>query len=98
MAAMRIAQTPAAGARIGTDYHSVVTQGPRPTLRVATYNIHRSRGLDGRTRPERIAAVLEGIAADAVALQEVVGPGPIGGAYSREIGALPGMGRVTRPA
>ena len=52
-----------------------MTQGPRPTLRIATYNIHRCRGLDGRTRPERIAAVLESIDADIVALQEVVGPG-----------------------
>jgi len=42
-------------------------------LRVATYNIHRCRGLDGRTRPERIAEVLEGIDADVIALQEVVG-------------------------
>jgi len=53
-----------------------VTQGPRPTLRVATYNIHRCRGLERRTRPERTAAVLRAIDADVVALQEVVGPGP----------------------
>ena len=43
------------------------------TVRVATYNIHRARGLDGRTRLERIAAVLATIDADIVALQEVVG-------------------------
>jgi hypothetical protein len=36
----------------------------RPTLRIATYNIHRCRGLDGRTRPERTAAVLREINAD----------------------------------
>jgi endonuclease/exonuclease/phosphatase family metal-dependent hydrolase len=42
------------------------------TLRVATYNIHRSRGLDGRIRVERIARVLEKIDADIIALQEVV--------------------------
>jgi endonuclease/exonuclease/phosphatase family metal-dependent hydrolase len=41
------------------------------TVRVATYNIHRGRGLDGRTRLERIAAVLATIDADIVALQEV---------------------------
>jgi len=41
------------------------------TLRVATYNIHRSRGLDGRTNPERIAEVIRAIDADVVALQEV---------------------------
>ena len=28
------------------------------TLRIVTYNIHRCRGMDRRTRPERIAAVL----------------------------------------
>ena len=28
------------------------------TVRVATYNIHRGRGLDGRTKLERIASVL----------------------------------------
>ena len=41
-------------------------------IRVATYNIHKGRGLDGRTRIERIARVLEKIGADVVALQEVV--------------------------
>ena len=75
-----------------------MTQGPRPALRVATYNIHRSRGLDGRTRPERIAAVLKSIDADVVALQEVVGPGPINGGHAEEIGALLGMGWVMAPA
>jgi endonuclease/exonuclease/phosphatase family metal-dependent hydrolase len=41
-------------------------------IRVATYNIHKGRGLDGRTRIERIARVLDAIGADIVALQEVV--------------------------
>ncbi len=41
-------------------------------IRVATYNIHKGRGLDGRTRIDRIARVLEKIGADVVALQEVV--------------------------
>jgi endonuclease/exonuclease/phosphatase family metal-dependent hydrolase len=47
-------------------------------LRVATYNVHRCRGLDGRVRPERIVEVLREIDADIVALQEVVsvGSGP----------------------
>lgn len=44
----------------------------RQKIRVATYNIHKGRGLDGRTRIERIARVLEAIGADIVALQEVV--------------------------
>lgn len=70
----------------------------RPTLRIATYNIHRCRGLDGRTRPERIAAVLRAIDADVVALQEVVGAGPRGGGHAEELGALLGMGWVMAPA
>lgn len=45
------------------------------TLRVATYNIHKCRGLDQRVRPGRIADVLGEMDADVVALQEVVGQG-----------------------
>lgn len=44
-------------------------------LRIATYNVHKCRGIDQRVRPERIAAVLEEVDADIVALQEVVGRG-----------------------
>ena len=54
--------------------------GPRiARLRVATYNIHKCRGLDGRVRPARIAKVIREIGADLVALQEVLsiaGGGP----------------------
>jgi len=70
----------------------------RSTLRIATYNIHRCRGLDGRTRPDRIAAVLRTVDADVVALQEVVGAGPHGHGHAEEIGALLGMGWVMAPA
>jgi endonuclease/exonuclease/phosphatase family metal-dependent hydrolase len=42
------------------------------TLRIATYNIHKCRGMDGRTRPERVARVLHELDADVIALQEVV--------------------------
>lgn len=41
-------------------------------LRITTYNIHKCRGMDGRIRPARIAAVLRDIDADVIALQEVV--------------------------
>jgi endonuclease/exonuclease/phosphatase family metal-dependent hydrolase len=41
-------------------------------LRVATYNIHKCRGLDRRVRPERILDVLKHINADIIALQEVL--------------------------
>lgn len=41
-------------------------------LRIASYNIHKAKGIDGRTRISRIADVLREIDADIVALQEVV--------------------------
>jgi endonuclease/exonuclease/phosphatase family metal-dependent hydrolase len=68
------------------------------TLRVVTYNIHRCRGMDRRTRPDRAAAVLRDIDADVVALQEVVGAGPNGSSHIEEIGAALGMGWVMAPA
>jgi endonuclease/exonuclease/phosphatase family metal-dependent hydrolase len=40
-------------------------------MRIVTYNIHKARGMDGRTSIKRIAEVLEGLQADIVALQEV---------------------------
>lgn len=44
----------------------------RARVRLATYNIHKCRGLDGRVRPDRIAQVLRELDADVIALQEVV--------------------------
>ncbi|MGD0229179.1 MAG: endonuclease/exonuclease/phosphatase family protein [Syntrophorhabdales bacterium] len=41
------------------------------SFRIVTYNVHRCRGLDGRTRPSRIVEVLAEVDADIVALQEV---------------------------
>ena len=41
-------------------------------IRLATYNIHKCRGLDRRTSPQRIAAVITELDADVVALQEVL--------------------------
>jgi endonuclease/exonuclease/phosphatase family metal-dependent hydrolase len=43
-------------------------------FRAATYNIHKSKGVDRRIRPARIAEVLDEIAADIIALQEVLEP------------------------
>lgn len=67
------------------------------TVRVCTYNIHRGRGLDGRTRLERIAGVLAGIDADIVALQEVIGASPLKAGQAAELGAALGMGWVMAP-
>ena len=63
-------------------------------VRIVTYNIHRSRGLDRRTRPDRIAAVLSSIDPDIIALQEVIGPGLSGQGHAEELGAALGMGWV----
>lgn len=42
-----------------------------PTLVIASYNIHRAVGIDGMRNPTRIAAVIDQIDADLIALQEV---------------------------
>ncbi|MBA2604155.1 MAG: hypothetical protein H0U94_11265, partial [Acidobacteria bacterium] len=63
-------------------------------VRIATYNIHRCRGMDRRTSPSRIAEVLRDINADVIALQEVIGAGPAGAGQAEEIGAALGMGWV----
>src|ERR671919_183957 len=67
------------------------------TIRVATYNIHRCRGLDGRTMPTRVAEVIRAIEPDVVALQEVIGASPHGTGHAEELGALLGMGWVMAP-
>jgi endonuclease/exonuclease/phosphatase family metal-dependent hydrolase len=67
------------------------------TLRIATYNIHRCRGLDGRTNPSRVADVIRSIEPDVIALQEVVGTGPHSPGHVEELGAQLGMGWVMAP-
>jgi endonuclease/exonuclease/phosphatase family metal-dependent hydrolase len=49
-----------------------------PALRVATYNVHGCRGIDGRLAPERIGRVVTEIDADAIGLQEVFSGGHLG--------------------
>lgn len=66
-------------------------------VRIATYNIHRCRGMDRRTMPMRIAEVIRGLDADVVALQEVIGAGPSGAGQAEEIGAALGMGWMMHP-
>ena len=63
-------------------------------VRIATYNIHRCRGMDRRVNPARIIEVLRGIDADVIALQEVIGAGPASSGQAEEIGAALGMGWV----
>jgi endonuclease/exonuclease/phosphatase family metal-dependent hydrolase len=43
----------------------------RTTLTIASYNVHRCVGRDGRHDPGRVAKVIEELKADVVALQEV---------------------------
>ena len=54
-----------------TSAHGAAGAAPRDAIRIATYNIHRGRGLDGRVSLPRIADVLEQIDADVVGVQEV---------------------------
>jgi len=42
------------------------------TIRVATYNVHKCRGMDRRVDAARIAAVLRELNSDVIALQEVI--------------------------
>jgi endonuclease/exonuclease/phosphatase family metal-dependent hydrolase len=42
-------------------------------LRIATYNVHKCRGLDQRVSVPRIISVLQDLSADVIALQEVLG-------------------------
>lgn len=41
-------------------------------IRVATYNVHKCRGLDRHIDPERVAAVIRELDADVVAIQELL--------------------------
>lgn len=68
--------------------------GERQPLRLVTYNIHKCRGMDGRTRPDRIVEVLAKLDADIIALQEVVGAGPDEEGQAAYLGARLGMGWV----
>src|SRR5438093_11824934 len=63
-------------------------------VRIATYNIHRCRGMERRIEAGRIVDVLSDINADVIALQEVIGAGPQGAGQAEEIGAGLGMGWV----
>jgi endonuclease/exonuclease/phosphatase family metal-dependent hydrolase len=51
--------------------HAASRAASRQIFRVATYNIHRGRGLDGRVSVRRIAEVLGQIQADVIGIQEV---------------------------
>ena len=46
-------------------------------LRIATYNVHACVGRDGRHDPDRVAAVIEELNADVVALQEFTYPASV---------------------
>jgi endonuclease/exonuclease/phosphatase family metal-dependent hydrolase len=48
------------------------------TLAVASYNIHRCVGSDGRKDPDRVAAVVDELGCNVIGLQEVESKGPSG--------------------
>jgi endonuclease/exonuclease/phosphatase family metal-dependent hydrolase len=41
-------------------------------LRVATYNVHKCRGMDRKTSPQRIARILQELDADVIGVQEIL--------------------------
>jgi len=67
-------------------------------IRIVTYNVHKCRGMDGRTHPQRIASVLERMNPDIVAMQEVIGAGPRGSGQEEKISRRLGMASVLAPA
>ncbi len=75
-------------------HHGHPHDSPARRLRLATYNIHKCRGMDGRTRVDRIASVLTHLDADVIALQEVWGAGPEEDGQAAALGAALGMGWV----
>ena len=42
------------------------------SLRIAAYNLHKCKGMDGRVRPRRVAGVMLRLDADVIAAQEVL--------------------------
>jgi endonuclease/exonuclease/phosphatase family metal-dependent hydrolase len=54
------------------DRISFTSVASTPTIRIATYNVHKCRGVDRRVDLERIALVIERLEADVVALQEIL--------------------------
>jgi len=71
-------------------------------FRIATYNIHKCRGVDGRVHPERVAQVLEELHTDIVSLQEVVSHEGAGAAdhqadyLARRLGLFGAMGETRK--
>lgn len=72
-------------------------EGDVQEIRIATYNIHRCRGMDRRVLPRRIAEVLSPFQADIIALQEVLSRGLKGRGQDEELGAALAMGWVMAP-
>jgi len=56
-------------------------------FRIAAYNIHKCRGLDRRTSPERIISILQELHADILCVQEVVNA-PGGDVLHDQAGAI----------
>jgi endonuclease/exonuclease/phosphatase family metal-dependent hydrolase len=94
-ASMPVSAGPDAGESIeGQDR---VRSVPRETFRIATFNIHRAIGPDGRSDIDRVAGLLGGL--DFIALNEAKGP-PFWQSKDqpRELGEKLGMGWLFAPA
>ncbi len=73
-----------------------MTAQPRAALTVASYNIHKARGLDRRVDLMRIAAVLAELDADLIGVQEIYAPQAE--ALARELGFHYRMGVTSHRA
>lgn len=70
---------------------SAGSHGRTLRLRVGTYNIHRCRGMDGRTDPARTAAMIADLRVDLIALQEVIGTGLTSTGHAERIADIVGL-------
>lgn len=64
---------------------------------LATYNVHRCIGMDGRRAPERVIELLKSVDADVIALQEVESPGAKGLDFLGELSEKTGLTAIAGP-
>jgi len=50
----------------------LIGTSPTGNVRIATYNVHKCRGMDRRVNMERVAQVMEALNADIIAVQEIL--------------------------
>lgn len=75
-----------------------MSDSPTLKLKIVSYNIHGGKGIDGRRDPARIAAIINALDADIVALQEVASkPGQADLSQLRFLAEATGLKAVPGP-